>query len=305
MNPMSSFNIGLSETSATTTLKGLRMGALPAMSPQVQPQGLQFFRQTAPSSNAPWYEGFSVHAQRFLQSGVKAWHFPSASRISASASGISEGNAGLSPSLQRMGQLNMPNSVSTSNVSPQPFMGGIGSVSSGGLGGWMSRMWQGLQQFPQKVGQVLGDIGQQISTKARSALQWAKQELAKGITEKNNQSYISQAYSRGKNQPWCADFVSTAYQQAGGSPFGHQSAVRDIWAWGQKNQRAFLKGTYTPQPGDLIIFDVGGSPNHIGIVESVEGGKVKTIEGNSSDALKRREYPLSAKNIRGYVRPEA
>ena len=49
----------------------------------------------------------------------------------------------------------------------------------------------------------------------------------------------------------------------------------------------FIKGEKTPQPGDLIFFKSSSCPivdkyscSHIGIVESVDGDKITTLEGN-------------------------
>ena len=44
-----------------------------------------------------------------------------------------------------------------------------------------------------------------------------------------------------------------------------------------------------------------GTEDHIGLVESVKDGKVYTIEGNSSDSVKRNVYDLGDKRIDGYV----
>lgn len=41
-------------------------------------------------------------------------------------------------------------------------------------------------------------------------------------------------------------------------------------------------------------------PDHVGIVEKVEGGKVYTIEGNSSDEVKAKSYSMDYKCIFGY-----
>ncbi len=58
---------------------------------------------------------------------------------------------------------------------------------------------------------------------------------------------------------------------------------------------------YVPKAGDYIAFgNAGEYPNHCGIVESVSGGKVCTIEGNSSDQVIRREYALDDTYIAGY-----
>ena len=62
-----------------------------------------------------------------------------------------------------------------------------------------------------------------------------------------------------------------------------------------------------PQPGDQIFFGTGTSVYHTGIVESVSGGKVTTIEGNTGPdctTVQRCVYSLGYKNIRGYGRPD-
>ena len=60
----------------------------------------------------------------------------------------------------------------------------------------------------------------------------------------------------------------------------------------------------TPQPGDQIFFTYApGEYSHTGLVESVANGMVNTIEGNSSDQVARRSYPLSSGAIIGYGRP--
>ena len=100
--------------------------------------------------------------------------------------------------------------------------------------------------------------------------------------------------------PWCAYFVSWATRQAGvpvgdnGEGFG---SVDALYAWAQRAGRAEpASGGYTPQPGDLIVWD-----EHIGIVESVgAGGQINTIEGNSSDRVTRRTHP--AGSALGFVR---
>lgn len=52
-------------------------------------------------------------------------------------------------------------------------------------------------------------------------------------------------------------------------------------------------------PGYLITFDweQDGTPDHIGIVESVSGGYVNTIEGNADDMVQRRSYPVGDSRI--------
>gem|GEM_PF-6099445 len=40
--------------------------------------------------------------------------------------------------------------------------------------------------------------------------------------------------------------------------------------------------------------------DHVGIVEFVENGKVYTIEGNSDNQCRQREYDLNSEDIMGY-----
>lgn len=59
-----------------------------------------------------------------------------------------------------------------------------------------------------------------------------------------------------------------------------------------------------PEPGDQIFFTYqAGEVSHTGIVETVSGGTVTTIEGNTSDMVARRSYAVGSSAIYGYGRP--
>jgi hypothetical protein len=100
--------------------------------------------------------------------------------------------------------------------------------------------------------------------------------------------------------PWCAYFVSWVSRQAGmplgdhGEGFG---SVDQLYGWAQRNGRAVANGPgVVPRPGDLIVFN-----EHIGIVEQVlPGGRIQTLEGNSSDRVSRNVHDFS--DALGYVR---
>ena len=106
---------------------------------------------------------------------------------------------------------------------------------------------------------------------------------------------------------WCACFVSwcadqCGYIESGAMPkFSLCSAGVD---WFERKGQ-FRDASYVPAPGDIIFFDWGndGSINHVGIVESVTGGKVNTIEGNSGDKCARRSYSIGNSSIYGYGIP--
>lgn len=60
-----------------------------------------------------------------------------------------------------------------------------------------------------------------------------------------------------------------------------------------------------PHMGDQIFFyDDSGRIGHTGIVESVENGRVNTIEGNSTDRVQRMNYPIDSGYIAGYGHPK-
>jgi hypothetical protein len=107
--------------------------------------------------------------------------------------------------------------------------------------------------------------------------------------------------------PWCAIFVSWVAEQAGLIDAGiiprFASCAAGIQWFRDRGQ--WFGGDYTPRPGDLIFFDwePDGVADHVGIVERVEGEYVHTIEGNSSDSVRRRTYRLDSNRIFGYGVP--
>ncbi|MDO8211383.1 CHAP domain-containing protein [Conexibacter sp. CPCC 206217] len=100
--------------------------------------------------------------------------------------------------------------------------------------------------------------------------------------------------------PWCAYFTSWLGEQAG-TPLGDNGQgfgrVDDVYAWAQRVGRAVPNGPgVVPNPGDLIVWD-----EHIGMVEQVlPDGRIQTIEGNSSDQVKRNVHEQGS--ALGYVR---
>lgn len=85
-------------------------------------------------------------------------------------------------------------------------------------------------------------------------------------------------YSGGRNENWCADFVSWIYTQAG-KPVKQPSSQ----AW--KTIKGFTfhnDGSYVPQPGDVVVYTDKSSPStgHVNIVISVSGKTMNVIGGN-------------------------
>ena len=132
-----------------------------------------------------------------------------------------------------------------------------------------------------------------------------------GYKEKGNNDTIYGAWYGMNYQPWCMMFVSWCAAQCGISTgtIPKLAYVPYCAEFYQKQGRYKAKGTYKPQPGDLIIY---GSNSHIGIVEMVQGNKVFTIEGNTSangkssngDGVDRRSRELCDRWIKGYCLPD-
>lgn len=125
----------------------------------------------------------------------------------------------------------------------------------------------------------------------------------------NNDGIPSQRYANGRREPWCADFVSWSMRQASptaAAKYG-SAGVSDMESKMQRDHKWFARGAAAPKPGDVIFFANRGDSDHghgrhVGIVEKVENGRVYTVEGNSSNAVHRRSYPLDAGRIAGYGR---
>lgn len=117
-----------------------------------------------------------------------------------------------------------------------------------------------------------------------------------------NKNMFSSAMGR-PAEAWCADFVSYCYTKAGKKL--NEPYTPTLLSMLHQN------GTYhrsNPKPGDIVMFDWNRgdrtSAMHTGLVERVykSGGQwwVQTIEGNSSNSVKRNDYPVSDPNIVGF-----
>lgn len=118
---------------------------------------------------------------------------------------------------------------------------------------------------------------------------------------------------------WCAMFVSWCFGQLTGSKAGAQDMLCGfLWASCTKMYNAFKAAGRlytTPRAGDIVVFrEKTGSSTmaHTGIVTSVSGGRIYTIEGNTSSAagvvanggaVAAKNYSIAYSRIGGYLRP--
>ena len=109
--------------------------------------------------------------------------------------------------------------------------------------------------------------------------------------------------------PWCDAFVDfvilkTCEHFGKGAETARMVLCGDFDDYTYNSVNLYKKAgrwTNTPHRGDQIFF--GGS-GHTGMVESVNGGTVHTIEGNKGDEVRRCSYSIHSPSIIGYGRPK-
>ena len=106
---------------------------------------------------------------------------------------------------------------------------------------------------------------------------------------------------------WCACFVSWCADQCGYIESGiiqKFAGCVDGSNWFKGNGQ-WQDRNYEPQAGDIIFFDWegDGETDHVGIVEKCENGVVYTVEGNSGDACRQKQYTVGSSSIYGYGVP--
>lgn len=109
---------------------------------------------------------------------------------------------------------------------------------------------------------------------------------------------------------WCAMFVSAVAIKSGTTPIivrgSYCPTVRSTYVNSKTSNYKYGAGSkYVPKAGDVIFFDwnKNGVPDHTGLVASVSGNTVKTIEGNYSDAVGYRTFSVGYSYVQGYGLP--
>lgn len=82
-------------------------------------------------------------------------------------------------------------------------------------------------------------------------------------------------------QPWCMMFVQWCFAQAGNPLLYKTASCSALMRWAVEKGR-WVTSDY--KPGDVLLFDFGrdGDPDHVGIFDHYEAGKLVSIEGNTS-----------------------
>lgn len=114
-------------------------------------------------------------------------------------------------------------------------------------------------------------------------------------------------YGFGSRVEWCACFVSWCANECGYIDKGVIPKFA-LCSWGAqwfKDRGQWGDNSMEPAPGTIIFFDWegDGETDHVGIVEYTENGVVHTIEGNSGDMCRRKQYSVGSSLIYGYGMP--
>lgn len=136
-----------------------------------------------------------------------------------------------------------------------------------------------------------------------------------GTNTSGSGNYTEYNYAFGKigntySYAWCAAFVSFCLEQTDSvGAAGGLFASCTLWVERLQSLGQYRKRTtgYTPKTGDLIFFRSAGTTrasDHVGLVRYIAGGRVYTVEGNSSNSVTLHDYALTDTYIVGYGLPE-
>jgi hypothetical protein len=113
---------------------------------------------------------------------------------------------------------------------------------------------------------------------------------------------------------WCAAFVTYCCRDVDieipdiPEGFWATMALVESWKfWAKKNGYWYLKGSITPQRGDIVVFDWqrnNSQLDHIGIVRRYTPGssEIQTSEGNHSDDNISGNFTQNMANVAGFIR---
>ena len=128
----------------------------------------------------------------------------------------------------------------------------------------------------------------------------------------NSQGKLPRGYKLQYTDAWCAGFVSflgivlgishVILPEVGCAPM--IELYRKAGRWEEWD-------AFVPRPGDLVMYDwdakkgeCTGSPDHVGMVVSVEGKTIRVLEGNYDNQCKIREICVEYVKIRGFCLPD-
>lgn len=129
----------------------------------------------------------------------------------------------------------------------------------------------------------------------------------------NSHTPRARGYKVTYTDAWCATFVSAVAIKCGLTDIMPTECsctkmiqlYKNIGRWHEADN-------YKPQIADILMYDWNdtgkgentGTPEHVGIVISVNGENFTVLEGNYSNAVKKRQMNVNGRYIRGYCLPD-
>ena len=124
---------------------------------------------------------------------------------------------------------------------------------------------------------------------------------------------LPRGFKMGYGNEWCAAFVTACAIKCGATDIIPKECSCNNMIELFKGLGCFIENdTYVPLPADILFYDWNdsgsgdnvGVSDHVGIVEKVSGDTITVIEGNYSNACKRRTLKVNGRYIRGYGVPK-
>lgn len=140
----------------------------------------------------------------------------------------------------------------------------------------------------------------EISENRKRVLRVAKKEFEE-FEEKTANEKIKIYVNGEKWEPWCADFVSWIYKEAGQefkNPNSGGWRIPGIWTlreYFERESRWREPNTYQPQVGDVVIYNNGVFGGHTNIVVFSNGNKIKTVGGNENNQVLLQSFEWTDK----------
>lgn len=129
----------------------------------------------------------------------------------------------------------------------------------------------------------------------------------------NSHTPRARGYKVTYTDAWCATFVSAIGIQLGYTDImpTECSCTKMIELY-KKLGRFHEADDYKPQIADIVMYDWNdtgsgenkGQPEHVGIVIAASGNAYTVLEGNYSNAVKKRAMKVNGRYIRGYCLPD-
>lgn len=168
-------------------------------------------------------------------------------------------------------------------------------IASNKIGKARRRVARGRRNLISKMksgmGKLYYGLGTQLGADAIIAIAESQVGTAESPANSGNVKYNTAYWGHpvSGNFPWCCTFVWWVFNQAGASALfngGEKTAYcPTLMSYYRANGQSIDKNA-DPEPGDIVFFNWNGKSNaqHVGIVAGVDGDKIITIEGNTSNS---------------------